>query len=241
MRNLGCPDQIAGYGGVRHMQGDDIRTAEQLLQARGPLGVAKGELVDDVMEADRHAQTFEQHRDLGADMAVADDAHSLAADLGAAGGALEPLARMGGLTLLRDAPHQHDDLPHHQLRDAAGIAVGCIEDRNAGGSRRFEIDLIGADTKGPDHHEIFHAGDRPGGHPGLRADAQYVDIGRIRTELVNAQGALEQARLQPRPLHLLHRCIMDVFQQQHIRLDLLLHRPVLLVINLHPFVGELLL
>jgi hypothetical protein len=55
------------------VQGHDVGTGQQVIQAEGRLGIAQGQLGLDVVVDHLHAQGFGHHADLGADVAVTDD------------------------------------------------------------------------------------------------------------------------------------------------------------------------
>ena len=74
------------------VQRDRLGLGQQLVEAVAAAGVAQGQLVGDVVEEHPHAQRLGHHRQLAADVAVADDAEGAAADLVRALGRLVPLA-----------------------------------------------------------------------------------------------------------------------------------------------------
>ena len=88
-----------------------------------------------------------------ADIAVADDAERLAADLVAAVGRLVPAARHGRRPSAEDPAQQHDDLADHQLGHAAGVGERRVEDRDAAAARGVEVDLVGADREAADRDQ----------------------------------------------------------------------------------------
>ena len=88
-------DHAGGLRRLGHMQADDVALRQQLLQLLDRLGIAMAELVGAVVKDHAHANGFGERRELRADIAVADDAERLAADLVAAGRRLVPAAVMG--------------------------------------------------------------------------------------------------------------------------------------------------
>src|SRR5665647_3276710 len=79
----GRPGNAGLFGGAEqpgvarpavHVQGDDVGHLEELVHAGEPPGVAKGEPLGGVVEHHRHAQCLGEHRELRADVPVADDA-----------------------------------------------------------------------------------------------------------------------------------------------------------------------
>ena len=127
-------DHVARLRRVGHVQADHVGQGQQLVQGAAGLGVAERQLLLHVEEAHPHAERFGDDGELGADMAVADDAKHLAADLVAVLGRLHPAAFVDDARLVPDPAHQHDDLAHHQFGDAAGVAVRRVEygNRRAG-------------------------------------------------------------------------------------------------------------
>ena len=77
-------------GPAVHVQGDGLDRLEQLLQGRAAARVPDRQPVGDVVEVHRHAEGLGDDRELGADVAVADDAELAAADLVGALGRLVP-------------------------------------------------------------------------------------------------------------------------------------------------------
>jgi hypothetical protein len=89
--------------------------SQQFLQRVAGLGVAVAQFVGDVEENHLHAHALGQHRQLAADIAVADDAENLAAHFQAVVGALVPAAVMRRDRARKDAAQQHDDFADHQF------------------------------------------------------------------------------------------------------------------------------
>ncbi|GMA77673.1 hypothetical protein GCM10025880_40900 [Methylorubrum aminovorans] len=74
-----------------------------------------------------------------------------------------------------DAPKQHHDLADRQFGDAAGVREGRVEDRDAAGAGRVEIDLIGADAEAADRDEGRGGVEQARRH--LRARTNAEDVG----------------------------------------------------------------
>ena len=122
---------------------------------------------------------------------------------------------MGGHALLRDSPQQHDDLVHHQLGDAAGVAERGVEHRNAPRAGGRQIDLVGADAKAADREQRVGSPQRRLGQPRAAADAEQVHAGEglgqrgtlqrpWQTRHVGDAGAGEQV----------HSAVRDALEQQ---------------------------
>src|SRR5690606_1883386 len=154
--------------------------------------------------------------DLGADVAVADDAQGLAAHLVAAGGRLAPATAVALGVLLRDAAHQHDRLGHHQLGDAAGVGVGRVEHRDAGQLRRLEVDLVGADAEAADGDQLARLRNHLGGDLGTRADADDVRARDLLDQLVAGERPGQQLHLAIAGIvEDVHRPLADALEQHH--------------------------
>ena len=186
-RDLRGADHPARGRGIRHMQGDHVGFRQQLVEVDRSTRVAERELGLDVVEQHLHAQCFGQHADLGADVAVTDDAQGLAARLVAARRRLAPAAAVALRGLLRDPAQQHDGFRQHQFGDAAGIGIGRVEYRDAGQLGGFEVDLVGADAEAADRQQAPGLGQHLGGQLGARADADEMRIGDRLAQFVLGQ------------------------------------------------------
>ncbi len=210
-----------GGGGFRHVQGDDVAHAEQFGQGADLLGVAQGQLGDDVIEEHLHAQALGQHRQLGADGAVADDAQLLATDLEGIGRALDPAAPVAGGVLGRDAAQQQDGLGQHQLGDRTGVGIGRVEHSDAALAGGLQVDLVGADAEAADGDQLLGAVEHLFGELGARADADEVGVGDLFLELGIRQGAGDVLDVAvTRGLQDIHGGLVDAFQEKEADLAL---------------------
>ncbi len=155
------------------------------------LRVAHRQLGHHVVEVHLHAHRLGQHRQLGADRAVADDAELLAADLEGVGRRLDPAAAVAGGVLFRDAAQQQDGLGQHQLGHRAGVGIGGVEHGDAALAGGVQVDLVGADAEAADGDQLLGAVEHLGGQLGTRADANEVGVGDLGLQLVVGQRALE--------------------------------------------------
>jgi hypothetical protein len=80
-REVLVTEEIAVLGSSIHVQRHDIYGLEQLCEGSTRPCVTKRELVGHVVEEDRHPEALGDHRQLAADVAVADDAEPPASDL----------------------------------------------------------------------------------------------------------------------------------------------------------------
>ena len=132
------------------MHRDRIRLRQQRVQRGHRLRIAVRQLAGAVPIDDAHAEGFGEHRQLAADIAIADDAEGLAAHFPGIRCRLVPLAAMRRVRFGEDAAHQHHDLAQRQLGDGARVGKRRIEHRNATMRRRFQIHLVGADAEAAD-------------------------------------------------------------------------------------------
>ena len=151
---------------------------QQLVQGGAAPRVAERELVGGVVEVHGHAEVLGQHRQLGADVAVADDAQLAAAHLVAARPRTCPTCPAcicAFFSVSRRA--MRDDLGQRQLDHAAGVGERRVEHRDAAPARRGQVDLVGADAEGADRHQIRGRGQHALGDLGLGPDAEQVHAG----------------------------------------------------------------
>ena len=165
---LGLAEEAAVAVAPVHVQGDGLHRLQQLGQGRAAPRVADGQLVGDVVEVHRHAQVLGQHGQLGADVAVADDAEPAAAHLVAAGGRLVPGARVHLGVLLRQPPGQGDDLGQRELDHAARVGERRVEHRDPAPARRGQVDLVDADAERADRDQVRGLVQDPRGDLGAR-------------------------------------------------------------------------
>ena len=160
-----------------HVQAHHVGLGQQLV-LRGQLAcVAQRQLGLDIVEHHAHAQVFGQQAQLGADVAVADDAQCLATHLERVGGALHPAAPMQQCVLLRNAAHQHDDLGQHQLGHAARVGERCVEHWHPAPGGGIQGNLVGPDAEGADGDQLLGLLQHLGRELGPGAQPHEVGIG----------------------------------------------------------------
>ena len=173
------------------------------------------------MEDHVHAQRLGQHRQLGADRAIAHDAQRLAADLERVLGALLPAAAVRHGVLLGNAAQQQNGFGQHQLGHRARVRIGRVEDDDAALARRVQVHLVGADAEAPDGHELVRGREHLGRELGARADADEVRIGDLALELLALQSAGQRFHVRVAGvLQHLERRWMNAFEQQKLDLRL---------------------
>ena len=187
--DLGGADHALRARRLRHVQRDDVASLEQFVEAADGPRIAERELVVDVEEDDLHAEALGEHRELRADVAVADDAEHAAADLVASRGGLRPQAPMQVRAAVDHAAQQHHDLGEGEFRDAASVAEGAVEDGHAAVRGGVEIDLVRADAEAADRGERRRGGEHRGVELRARSDAEEVGTG----DRVGERVALERS------------------------------------------------
>jgi hypothetical protein len=211
---FGLAEEAAVAGAPVHVQGDGLRGRQQLGQGRAAPRVAERELVGDVVEVHRHAQVLGQHGQLGADVAVADDAELAAAHLVAAGGRLVPVAGVHLGVLHRQPAGHGDDLGQRELDHAARVGERGVEHRDPAPARRGQVDLVHADAERADRDQVRGLVQDPRGDLGAGSQAKQVHAAQRVDELILAErtwqcGDLVALLGQPR-----RRVGVDVLDQQ---------------------------
>src|SRR3546814_16864045 len=105
------------------------------------------------------------------DLALADDAELLAADLEGVGRRLDPAAAMAGGVLLRNAAQEQDGFGQYQFGHRTGIGVGRVEYRDTALAGGVQVDLVGADAETADGDQLLGRIEDLFGELGARADA----------------------------------------------------------------------
>ena len=208
---------------------------EQLVERADAAGVAVGEPVGGVEEDDAQAHRLGQVGQLGADVAVADDAEGAAAHLVAALGRLVPDAGVHLVGLLGQPASQRDDLGDHQLDHAAGVGVRRVEGRHAPAGGGVEVDLVGPDAEGADGLQVGR-GEHALGDLGVRPDADHRDALQRLDQLLLAQGAGAGVHADTVALEDVGRRGVDVLEQEDF--GSLGHRPSLRGVLAHRSVAS---
>ena len=145
---------FAEESGVRlaaiHVQGHGIGLFQQFVEGVATVGIAQCQFLLNVVEHHAHAEGLGQYRQLGADVAVADDAEGLASHFMRTGSGLVPQAMLDVMRVCGNAAHQADDVADHQFHHGTGVGVGSVEHGDATLAGMCQIDLIGADAEAAD-------------------------------------------------------------------------------------------
>ena len=207
------------------VEADDVGHLEQLGHGAHAPGVAVGGAVGDVVEHHAHAEGLGHRGELGADVAVADDAQLLAADFVAVLGGLQPFAAMGLGVFLWNTTQEQDGLGQNQFGNAPGVGERRVEYGNPAPGGCLEIHLVGADTETAHGHQLV------GGFKyflcqlGARADTDEVRIGDFLDQLFLGQRVRQVLDVGiARSVQGINGRLMDAFQQQDTDFALLKRR-----------------
>ena len=212
MRELVLTEETGIGLAAVHVKRHDVGLFQQLVQGFATLGVAQGELFLQIVEHHAHTERLGQHRKLRADIAVADDAQGLAADLVGAAGGLIPHAVLHMMRMCRNTAQQADDVTDDQLHHGAGVRIRCVEHGDAMRAGIVEIDLIGADAEAADGAEVRSCVDDLPRDGRLGSHAKQIDAIKRFDELVLAQSALHGGDGESVIAQRLGCVGMDVFQ-----------------------------
>ena len=222
LRELGLADHLVRLARRRDVERHEVALAHQLGERGERPVVAHRKLRRDVEEDDAHAHRLGEHADLRADVAVADDAERLAADLVAVRRDLAPLPFVHFARPITELAREHDDLGDDELRDAARVRERRVEDRHAARVRRIEVDLVRADAEAADREKPpgVLAPEHLFRHVRLRADAEDVDAIELRDELLGLEGLLQELDLERLLLEEILRPRVDALEQEDLELVL---------------------
>ncbi len=154
-------DDVARRVGQRRVQGDEIGAGEQFVE-RYPLDPELDRPFgrqERVVGDHLHLEALRPVGDDRADIAAADDAERLAAELDPHEARLFPFAGLGRAVGGGDLAGQRK---HHRDRVLGGgdrVAVGRVHDDDAALGRRRDIDIVDADPGAADHLEGVGGGD----------------------------------------------------------------------------------
>ena len=180
-------DQVDRLRRLRHVQGDDVGAAEQLLERLGALDAELAEALggDELVEGDDlHLEGLGALGDELADAAEADHAERLAVELGALelgplpGAADQRAVRLGDVAA--EGQHQRQRV----LGGGDRVRFGRVGDDHAAAGRGRDVDVVDAGAGAADHLEPLAALDQLGGHLGRRADQDRVVAGDRLAQLL---------------------------------------------------------
>src|SRR5699024_5868970 len=207
--------EVAGIAGAAvDVQRDRLARLEELLEGAALPGIAQGELVLEVEEGDVHAEGLGDDGQLGADVAVADDAERAPPDLVRPLRRLVPDPAVQRGVLVGEVAGQADDLAEGELDDAAGVGEGGVEDDRPGLGGGIEVDLVRADAEGADDLELGSGLEHRAGHVRPGADADHVDALERGDQLRLVDGSGARLDLEAGVDEGLAGGVVDVLEQQ---------------------------
>ena len=162
--------------GHRRVQGDEIGAGQQFVERHplnpeidGALGRQERVVADHL-----HLEALRAVGDDRADIAAADNAKRLAAELDPHKARLLPLAGLGRAVGGGDLPRQREHHRNGVLGGGDGVAIGRVhhDDPALGGGRH--VDIVDPDAGPADHLERARRSDQRRGHLGRRAHREPV-------------------------------------------------------------------
>ena len=216
-RELLLTEEKLVVGASVHMNGDDVDGLQQLLETVAAVGIAHGELVRDVVIHDAQTERLGQHRDLGTDVSIPDDAQGAATHLVRPDGGLAPHPVMHLGVAISQPAGQGDDLGDHQLHDGAGVGERGVERRHPGVRQIIQGKLVGTNAEGPHRRQRLTAFRNDlGGDLGARSNAQQVDPVECLDEFVLTQCPGDTFNLVTSLAQGSYSLVMDVLEQKRL-------------------------
>ena len=190
-RQLARSDEPARAPGQRHVDGDGVGPAEQLVEADQLDAAQRGLLGRHVrvLPEDGHLHRPRPVRDGLADLAEAHDAQRLAPqlDAGQAATGRLPVAGPHGGIALGDPAGEPVEQRERVFGGRDRVAGRRVDDHDAGPRRRVEIDVVHADAGPADDDEPAAGGDERRIGLDLAADDERVVLADDRAQLVTRQ------------------------------------------------------
>ena len=183
--------------GLRHVHRDEVALAQHLVEGEQLhlqlLRAGGGDV--GVVADDAHAEGAQALGDEAADAAETEDADGLLEQLGTRVGAALP--RAAGERRVRggDVPREAQDVADGELGGRDDIRGRRVDDHDARGGRRLDVDVVEADARARDDLELRRGGQRLGVDPGRRADEHGVRVGESR-EQGRPVGAVDIAHVE---------------------------------------------
>ena len=196
-RELVGADAAGGLGRLRHVDGDEVRLREQLVEREQRdaelLGAGGGDV--GVVGDDVRRRTPQALGDQGADAAEADDADGLLVELDAGVLRALPLPAFAESRGRRDVAGQGQDVADRELGRRDDVRGRRVDDHHAGLGRRLDVDVVETDARAGDDLEQGCRGDRLGVDLRRGADQDRVRVGQ-RGEQGGAVGAVDVADVE---------------------------------------------
>ena len=165
--------------GQRSVHGDEVGVREKLVEADQLNADATGSISgQNRIVADHfHLEPDRAVRDDAPDVTEANDAERLVADLGAGEFAAIPFSGMNRSVGCRDVPRQRHHHRDRMLGSRDAVAGRAVHHDDSATRRRFDIDVVNADARAPDHFERRGRVDYFAGDASAAANQQRV-VGR---------------------------------------------------------------
>ena len=193
LHQVGAREDVLRLLGERRVHGDEVGARQQLLQRHLLDAELRGALLAQERVVGDHAH-LEADRALGddrADVAAADQAQRLEAELDAHEAVLLPLAGLragvGRRDLAGDREHQGDRV----LGRGDGVAERRVHHHDAVRRRRLDVDIVDADAGAADDLELLRFRQHLGRDLGGRADRQPLVVADDGAQLGRLQAGLE--------------------------------------------------
>jgi len=170
---------------VRHVQGDDVGLAQQLIERQQldlEFGRALGGEVR-IVSHDLHAERPGELAHVTADAPQPHDPDRLAPQLGAFEPLAVPLPAPHRLGRPGDVPHQAQQQPHGVLGRAHRVRPGRVHHGDAAPRRGGNVDVVHPRARARDHPQVRGTREQVGGDPRLAADDQGVRAGERPLQL----------------------------------------------------------
>src|SRR5262249_8412223 len=161
-------DEPARLGRERRVDGDEVGARKEIVE-RDQLHAQPGRRFgrhERIVGDHLHAQADGALGDDAPDVAEADDAEGLVADLSAEPGAAGPFARTHGGGGLRDVARQREQHGDGVLGGGDVAAAGRVHHHDAARGGGVDVDVVDADAGTADHAQLGGAGQHVGRHLG---------------------------------------------------------------------------
>jgi hypothetical protein len=174
-------EQMFGLSGQRQVQADVIRRRAQLVECQQLGAQRRGNLRrnERVVRDDAHPERAGPLGDLLADPSETREAQRLSAELVAEEAFLFPASSfhrlIGGGNEARQCEHQRECV----LGDADAVGAGRIDDQNAAGAGRSDVDVVDAGTGARDDSQLRRSGEQRRRDLRRAADHQCVGVGEV--------------------------------------------------------------
>ena len=193
LHQVGARQDVLGLLGERRVHGDEVGARQELLERHlldaelGGALLAQERIVGD----HPHLQPERALGDDRADIAAADQAQRLEAELGAHEAVLLPLAGLGAGVGRGDLAGQREHQRDGMLGGGDGVAERRVHHHDAVRRRRLDVDIVDADAGATDDFQVLRLRQHLGRDLGRRADREAVVVADDGAQLGGFQAGLE--------------------------------------------------